>query len=188
MYKPEDLNKAYKTLKKGGVIIYPTDTIWGIGCDATNASAVERIYSIKDRNDRKQMLILVDNIDMIHSYVEYVPNITRTFIESADKPLSIIFPNAMNLPVSLVGEENTIGIRVVREDFCRALIEKLGKPIVSTSANMSGDPYPARFEQILEKIKESADYIVKWRQDENKHAAPSEIIKFSEKGEIIKIR
>ncbi len=188
MYKPEDLNNACEVLKKGGVIIYPTDTIWGIGCDATNSTAVERVYSIKDRNAKQKMLILVDNIDMIHSYVEYVPNITRNFIESADKPLSIIFPNAMNLPSSLVGEDYTIGIRVVRDEFCRALIQKLGKPVVSTSANTAGKPYPANYEQICEKIKKAADYIVKWRRDENKQATPSEIIKFGEKGEIIKIR
>ncbi len=188
MFDPEDLNKAYKTLEKGGVIIYPTDTIWGIGCDATNETAVERIFSIKDRKDKKQMLLLVSKTEMIHSYVEEVPQIAYTFIESAEAPLSIIFQGAKNLPPGLTGGDNTIGIRIAMDDFCKKLIEKLGKPIVSTSANAAGEPYPAKFNQISDHIKESVDYIVRWRQDENRKSTPSEIIKFGDKGEVIKIR
>lgn len=183
-----DLEKALETLKRGGTILYPTDTIWGIGCDATNNTAVMRVFEIKNREDTRQMLILVDDAGRIPDYVNNVPDIAYTFIESAERPLSIIFQDAKNLAPALIGHDHTIGIRVVRDDFCRELIKMLGSPIVSTSANVSGNPPPGNFSNISPVIKEEVDYIVTWRQDDDHQSLPSDIIRFGEEGEIIKIR
>jgi len=183
-----DLNQALETLKKGGTILYPTDTIWGIGCDATNNPAVIKIFDIKNREDTRQMLILIDDAVNIGNYVSKVPEIALNFIESAKRPLSIIFQKAKNLAPSLIGHDQTIGIRVVKDDFCRELIKRLGKPIVSTSANISGSPPPGSFSKIDQKIKDAVDYIVCWRQDDLTQSIPSDIIKFGKDGEIIKIR
>ncbi len=184
----EDLALALQTLKNSGTILYPTDTIWGIGCDATNNMAVMKIYDIKKREDKRQMLILVENASAIHEYVDSVPDLAFTFIKSAKKPLSIIFQNAKNLAPALIGDDRTIGIRVVRDDFCKELISMLGKPIVSTSANTSGSPPPVNYDSIDRNIKEEVDYVVKWRQDDTSQSSPSDIIKFGEEGEVIKIR
>lgn len=184
----DDLIKAMETLKKGGTILYPTDTIWGIGCDATNDAAVMKVFEIKNRKDTRQMLILIDDAANIKHYVKDVPDIAFNFIEAAERPLSIIFQNGMNLAPSLIGHDHTIGIRVVHDDFCRKLISRFGKPIVSTSANVSGHPPPGSFSKIDPKITDSVDFIVKWRQDDNYQSVPSDIIKFGEDGEIIKIR
>ncbi len=184
----DDLNAALETLKKGGTILYPTDTIWGIGCDATINSAVMRIFDIKNRADTRQMLILIDEAENIPDYVEKVPEIAFNFIESSRRPLSIIFQKAKNLAPALIGYDKTIGIRVVRDEFCRELIRNLGNPIVSTSANISGKPPPANFKEIDVKIREAVDYIVVRHQNEEKKSDPSDIIKFGEDGEIIKIR
>ncbi len=184
----DDLDLALETLKRGGTILYPTDTIWGIGCDATHNLAVMKIFDIKHREDTRQMLILIDDADNIRHYVEAVPEIAFTFIDSAKRPLSIIFQKSKNLAPSLIGHDNTIGIRVVQDDFCRKLIKKLGKPIVSTSANVSGSPPPGSFSKIDKEIKDAVDYVVKWRQNDLTRSAPSDIIKFGEDGEIIKIR
>ena len=184
----DDLDLALETLKRGGTILYPTDTIWGIGCDATHNLAVMKIFDIKNREDTRQMLILIDDAHNISHYVETVPDIAFTFIDSAKRPLSIIFQKAKNLAPSLIGQDKTVGIRVVQDDFCRELIKRLGNPIVSTSANVSGSPPPSSFIKIDQKIKDAVDYTVKWRQDDLKSSAPSDIIKFGEDGEIIKIR
>ena len=134
------------------------------------------------------MLILVENASAIHEYVDSVPDLAFTFIKSAKKPLSIIFQNAKNLAPALIGDDRTIGIRVARDDFCRELISMLGKPVVSTSANISGDPPPHNFSNVKQNIKDEVDYIVKWRQDDTSQSLPSDIIKFGEEGEVIKIR
>ncbi len=183
-----DLNLALETLQKGGTILYPTDTIWGIGCDATNNEAVKRVFEIKKREDTRQMLILIDDAANIFKYVDHVPEIAFTFIEAAKKPLSIIFQKAKNLAPSLIGHDQTIGIRVVKDDFCRELIKRFGKPIVSTSSNVSGNPPPVSFINIDQAITEAVDYIVKWRQGDLTRSVPSDIIKFGENEEIIKIR
>ena len=183
-----DLDRALETLKNGGTILYPTDTIWGIGCDATNNMAVMKIFDIKKRQDTRQMLILIDDAANIHNYVLNVPDIAFNFIESAQRPLSIIFQNATNLAASLIGNDKTIGIRVVQDNFCRELIRRFGKPIVSTSANISGNAPPGRFSSIDQQIKDAVDYIVLWRQNEPSQSSPSDIIKFGPDGEIVKIR
>lgn len=184
----DDLIMALETLHRGGTILYPTDTIWGVGCDATDDAAVRKVFRIKKREDTRQMLILIDDPANIVNYVKNVPDLAYSLIESAERPLSIIFQDAVNLAPSLIGADNTIGVRVVRDEFCRELIRRVGKPVVSTSANISGQPPPGDFDSIEQEIKDSVGYIVKWRQDDTTPSGPSDIIKFGEEGEIIKIR
>ena len=184
----DDLVSALETIKQGGTILYPTDTIWGIGCDATNNDAVKKVFDIKSREDTRQMLILLDEATNIGKYVDDVPDIAFTFIESAERPLSIIFQKAKNLAPSLIGIDNTVGIRIVKDEFCKVLIGRLGKPIVSTSANVSGTPPPANFSEIGQEIKNAVDYITRYRQDDKSIDTPSDIIKFTQEGEIVKIR
>jgi L-threonylcarbamoyladenylate synthase len=180
----EDLKKALEVLRNGGVILYPTDTIWGLGCDATNEEAVAKIYNIKKRSDSKSMLVLMENINLLERYVEEVPAIAYDLIEVTDKPMTIIYPGARNLAGNLIAQDGSIGIRITRENFTRQLIQRFRKPIVSTSANISGEPSPAIFEDISAEIKAAADYVVSYRQDDSMPASPSSIIKLGVGGEI----
>lgn len=184
----DDIKKACEILKNGGIILYPTDTIWGIGCDATNEDAVRRVYEIKQRSDSKSMLVLMDNPSKLQQYISEVPSIAWDLIELTDKPLTIIYSEAKNLAPNLLAEDGSIGIRITDELFSRELCKQFRKPIVSTSANISGTPSPAIFQEISEEIKQSVDYIVSYRQKENKKAAPSSIIKLDKKGNIEIIR
>lgn len=184
----QEIETTLQILRKGGVILYPTDTVWGLGCDATNADAVSRIYKIKERDDSKSMLVLLDTEEKLNHYVETVPEIAYDLLEMADKPLTVIYDNAVNLAKNLVAADGSIGIRVVKDNFCKKLIWKLKRPLVSTSANISGQPTPAIFSEISEEIKNSVDYIVNWRQNDNTKAAPSGIIKLGPKGEVKVIR
>ncbi len=183
-----DIIKAIEILQSGGIILYPTDTIWGIGCDATNVSAVEKIYKLKQRSDSKSMLVLVDMVYRIPQYIDSMPDIAWDLTELADKPLTIIYPNAKNLAKNLIAEDGSIGIRVSSDEFCQKLIQRFKKPIVSTSANISGEPSPSNFSEISGKIKESVDYIVEYRQNDFSKASPSGIIKLGLHGEIQIIR
>jgi L-threonylcarbamoyladenylate synthase len=178
----EDIKKALEILKNGGVILYPTDTVWGLGCDATNPEAVERIYKIKKREDNKNMLVLVDHSGRLDSYVREVPEIAWDLIEAALSPITLIYPGAKNLAKNLVDEDGSIGIRICNDEFCRELIKRLGKPLVSTSANISGEKTPAVFSEISEDIKDSVDFIVEWRQDDYMKRSPSSIIKLGDGG------
>lgn len=178
----EEIRKTLGILKNGGVILYPTDTIWGLGCDATNPEAVKRIYDIKKRADNKSMLVLLDDAGKIASYAD-VPDIALDLIEVADKPTTIIYPGAKRLAPNLIAEDGTIGIRITREEFTRSLIFRYNKPIVSTSANISGEPSPHFFGEISEEIKNAVDYIVDYRRNDHKPAAPSSIIKLGMGGE-----
>jgi L-threonylcarbamoyladenylate synthase len=178
----EDIKKALEVLRKGGVILYPTDTVWGLGCDATNPDAVGRIYKIKKREDSKSMLVLIDHNGRLASYVREVPEIAWELIEAAVTPLTIIYPGAKNLAKNLVAEDGSIGIRISDDEFCQELIKKFGKPLVSTSANISGEKTPAVFSEISEEIKESVDYVIEWRQDDYTKKPPSSIIKLGEGG------
>jgi len=178
----EDITKALEVLKKGGVILYPTDTVWGLGCDATNAEAVARIYAIKKREDSKSMLVLVDHNGRIESYVREVPEIAWEIIDAAVRPITIIYPGARNLAKNLIAEDGSIGIRISSDEFCGELIKKLGKPLVSSSANISGEKTPSGFSEISEEIKASVDYVVEWRQDDTVKNPPSSIIKLGEGG------
>lgn len=183
----EEIRKTEDILKKGGVILYPTDTIWGIGCDATNEKAVKRIYELKQREDNKSMLVLLDDAGKLASYAE-VPDVALELIEANDKPMTIIYPNAKKLAENLIGADNTIGIRITNEEFTKALIFRFRKPIVSTSANISGQPSPRFFAEISDEIKNAVDYIVDYRQKETTSCAPSSIIKLGMGGEIQIIR
>ena len=161
----EDLTKAAEILLHGGVILYPTDTIWGLGCDATNPEAVKRIYTIKHRSDIKSMLVLLDTEVRLQQYIKEVPEIAWELLDVADKPMTIIYPGAKNLAANLIAENGSIGIRIVKDEFCHKLIGKIRKPLVSTSANISGKLPPGLFHEIAEEIILSVDYVVKWKQD-----------------------
>jgi L-threonylcarbamoyladenylate synthase len=184
----EDVKAALAVLQKGGVILYPTDTIWGLGCDACNVDAVKRIYDIKNRVDSKSMLVLMENAALLERYIEEVPEIAYDLIELTDKPLTIIYDGAKNLAKNLVAEDGSIGIRLTTEQFSSDLIRRFKRPIVSTSANISGKPSPACFAEIDQEIIDSVDYVVKYRQDDNQKAVPSSIIKLGRGGEIKIIR
>lgn len=178
----EDLKKACDVLRKGGLILYPTDTIWGIGCDATNEEAVQRVYALKQRADNKAMLLLLGNEARLESYVQEVPEIAWSLIEVADRPLTLIYPGARNLAPNLIAEDGSVGIRITREEFSRRLCEQFRRPVVSTSANISGQPAPHTFQEIAEEIKQGVDYIVQYRQDDLTAAQPSSIIKLGAGG------
>ena len=182
----EEIKKACQVMREGGVILYPTDTIWGIGCDATNEEAVRRVYEIKQRADSKAMLVLVDSAVKVDFYVQDVPDVAWDLIELADKPLTIIYSGARNLASSLLAEDGSVGIRVTNEAFSKRLCQQFRKAIVSTSANVSGQPSPQNFSEISSEIKEAVDYIVNYRREETDKAKPSSIIKL-DKGGVIKI-
>ncbi len=184
----DDLKKATEVLKNGGIILYPTDTIWGIGCDATNPGAVKRIYEIKQREDSKSMLVLMENAALLERYVEEVPEVAWDLVEIASKPLTVIYPGAKNLAKNLVAEDGSIGIRFTKEKFTTQLLQRFRKPLVSTSANISGEKSPAFFDEISEEIKSQVDYVVKYRQDDYTAAQPSSIIKLGPGGQIDIIR
>lgn len=183
-----DIKKACEVLKSGGVILYPTDTVWGIGCDATNEEAVKRVYEIKQRSDSKSMLVLIENPAKLQQYLTEVPDIAWDLIELTEKPLTIIYDGAKNLAPNLVADDGSIGIRVTDDLFSRELCRQFRKPIVSTSANISGRPSPGKFSQIEKEIKESVDYVVTFRQKENTNAQPSGIVKLNKNGTIKVIR
>jgi len=177
-----EIDNAVKILSKGGTILYPTDTVWGIGCDATNARAISKIYKLKSRSEKKSLIILVDEIDKIQQYVEKVPRQVEDLINNYHKPLTIVFSNAKNLAKNLVSDDGTIAIRVVKHDFCKKLIHTFGKPIVSTSANVSGTPTPVVFREISEFIKSKVNYVVDIEQNNIQPASPSTVIKIDKNG------
>jgi len=184
----DDIKKALEVLKNGGVILYPTDTIWGIGCDATNETAVQRIYQIKKRADSKSMLVLMENPALLDRYVAEVPEIAWDLVEVATTPLTVIYPGAKNLAKNLVAEDGSVGIRFTKEAFTSQLLQRFRRPIVSTSANVSGEKSPAVFDEISEEIKSQVDYVVEYRQNDNTPGQPSSIIKLGPGGQIEIIR
>ena len=184
----EDIRAAVEVMNHGGLILYPTDTIWGIGCDATNAEAVKRVYEIKKRDDSKALITLVDSEAKIEFYVREVPDVAWDMIEIADKPLTLIYDGARNLAPNLLAEDGSVGIRVTNEAFSKELCFRFRKAIVSTSANISGEPSPAVFSEISEEIKSAVDYIVDFRREETGHPKPSSIIKLGKGGEVKIIR
>jgi len=184
----DEINKTVEVLKKGGVILYPTDTIWGIGCDATNQKAVNKIFKIKKRIEEKSLIILVDSPEQINSYVKNADDFALELVNSYNRPLTVIYPEAMNLAKGVAATDKTIGIRVVNDVFCKKIIEGLGKAIVSTSANISGYPPPIRFQQITEEIKNSVDYVVDLHRDRIRDIKASRIIRIKEKGDFEVVR
>ena len=178
----EDIKACLEVLKKGGIILYPTDTIWGIGCDATNEKAVRRIYQLKQREDSKSMLVLMENENLIPSYIETVPELAWQLMDASDSPLTLILPGAKNFALSLIADDGSIGIRITKEAFSSQLVKSLRKPLVSTSANISGHPSPANFSEISDQIKDGVDYVVEYRQDDYEKKQPSGIIKLDVSG------
>ena len=194
-YEREDLQEALKVLRNGGIIVYPTDTVWGIGCDATNAEAVRRIYALKQREDSKSMLVLLDSPAKLNYYIADIPDAAWALLEAVEeqspitnhqspisKPLTIIYPNARNLAPNLIAEDGSIGIRITSEPFSKALCEQLRHPIVSTSANISGHPSAPFFAEIEQAILEGADYVCRFRRDDDCPHEPSSIIKVNTDG------
>lgn len=184
----EIIDKTIEVLNRGGVILYPTDTVWGLGCDATNSEAVRRIYEIKRRADSKAMLCLTDAIGRVDYYFDRVPDIAWDLWEVADKPLTLILPRARNVAPELVAEDGTMGMRITHEKVSNAICARLKRPLVSTSANISGEPTARCFSQISEEIRQAVDYIVPLRQDEKENPSPSGIIKVGDGGLIQVIR
>ncbi|GHV20788.1 threonylcarbamoyl-AMP synthase [Clostridia bacterium] len=182
----EEIKKACDILKSGGVILYPTDTIWGIGCDATNPEAVKRIYAIKNRPDTKSMLVLLDSPAKLDYYVDELPCMALDLIDLSDKPLTIIYSGARNVAPDLIAPDGTLGIRITQEAFSKEICRRLKKPLVSTSANSSGQPSPSRFSEISDEIIQAVDYVVDYRREEIQKAIPSSIIQLG-KGGLIKI-
>ncbi|MBQ2918801.1 MAG: threonylcarbamoyl-AMP synthase [Bacteroidales bacterium] len=185
----EEMQKALEVLREGGVILYPTDTVWGIGCDATNPEAVAKVYAIKNREDSKSLVLLASDMDMICRYVREVPEMAVQLVEVNDKPMTIIYPGAVAgengcmkadrrlLAYNTVAADGTVGIRIPMMDFCQQLVSKLGRPIVSTSANISGEPTPKKFAEISEEIKSAVDYIVDSSLEKGSTGQSSSIIK-----------
>ena len=184
----QDLEKSVSFLENGGTILYPTDTVWGIGCDATNTKAVEKIFRIKNRIEAKSLIILLDHIDKLSTYIEKVPEITADLLASITNPVTIIYSNARRLAPNVVAPDGTIGIRIVKDDFCAELIHRFGKPIVSTSANISGETSPSGFSEISQHILDSVNYVVGYRQNDHEKHSPSPIIKIDLDGSIKIIR
>lgn len=183
-----EIEKALAVLKDGGVILYPTDTVWGLGCDATNEQAVAEINAIKGRAEDKSFIILLDTDHKIQSYVTEVPEVAYDLIEYAENPLTLVFPAAKNLAKNVINVDGSVGIRVAKHDFCEQLIQRFRKPITSTSANKSGAPTPAFFDEISEEIKSLVDYVVDWEQELKIIKKPSTIMKLAPGGQFSFIR
>lgn len=183
-----DINECCSVLEAGGLILYPTDTIWGIGCDPTNETAVNKIYNLKNRADNKAMIILIAGEKDIYNYVDRPGKIIFDHLSSAKKPTTVIYQHAKNLAQNLTGSDRTIAIRIIKDAFCEALIRQFKKPIVSTSANISGQPFPGNFMEIAPVIKNGVDYIVQHRRDDIMSSQPSSIIKLNNEGKIEVIR
>ena len=183
----DDIRDALKVLRAGGVILYPTDTIWGIGCDATNAEAVRKIYAIKQRAENKSLIILVNSAGMLTRYVDNPPEVALQMAELTESPLTIVYDRGRSLAEGVASADGSVGVRICADPFCDELITALRKPLVSTSANISGSSAPALFDEISEELKASVDYVCLWRQDDRSRAKASSVIRVSGNG-IVKIR
>lgn len=184
----QEIRNCIDVLRKGGTILYPTDTIWGIGCDATNARAVQKVFKIKKRMENKSLIVLLDRKENLSTYVEPIPDIALDLIGSVTSPLTIIYPNARNLAKNIIARDGTIAIRLVRFEFCYKLVRMFGKPVVSTSANISGQNSPLMFKSIREEIINQVDYAVNLFREEIRETKPSTIIKLKTNGEFEIIR
>ncbi len=188
MTQEQDIKNAIEAMKKGGVILYPTDTVWGIGCDATNAEAVKRVYEIKQRDDSKALICLVDSDARLQRYVRNVPDVAWQLIDCVDKPTTLILDGAVNLAPNLIAEDGSIGIRITKEAFSQELCFRFQKAIVSTSANISGEPAAQNYRDIDPRILEKVDYVCWTRRQEHQPHQPSSIIKLSADGQVVIIR
>ena len=192
MTREEDIKQAVETMRKGGVILYPTDTVWGIGCDATNAEALKRVYAIKQRDDSKALICLVDSDARMQRYFRNVPDVAWQLVdslkESDAKPTTLILDGAINLAENLIADDGSVGIRITNEPFSKELCFRFQKAIVSTSANISGEPAAQNYGDFDPRILEAVDYVCWSRRQEHKPHTPSSIIKLKENGEVIIIR
>jgi L-threonylcarbamoyladenylate synthase len=192
MTREEDIKNAVEVLRKGGVILYPTDTVWGIGCDATNAEAVKRVYEIKQRDDSKALICLVDSDARLQRYVRNVPDVAWQLLDSLkdsdSKPTTLILDGAINLAPNLIAEDGSIGMRITQESFSKELCYRFQKALVSTSANISGEPAAQNYQDIDPRILEAVDYVCWSRRQEHKPHQPSSIIRLKENGEVNIIR
>ena len=188
MKQEEDIRNAVEVLRRGGVILYPTDTVWGIGCDATNAEAVARVYQIKQRDDSKALICLVDSDARLQRYVRDVPNVAWDIMDLATKPTTVILDNAVNLAPNLVAEDGSIAMRITKEAFSHELCFRFQKPIVSTSANISGEEAAQNYSDIKQELIDAVDYVCWTRRQEHKPHTPSSIIKLGQNGEVSIIR
>ena len=188
MKQENDIKQAVEVLRKGGVILYPTDTVWGIGCDATNAEAVKRVYEIKQRDDSKALICLVDSDARLQRYVRNVPDVAWQLLDAVVRPTTLILDNAVNLASNLIAEDGSIGIRITQEPFSHELCYRFQKALVSTSANISGEPAAQNYRDIAPEILEAVDYVCFSRRQEHKPHTPSSIIKLTANGEVTVIR
>lgn len=180
----QEVEEVVRLLKEGKTILYPTDTVWGLGCDASNPEAVAKIFDVKQREDAKALIILIEDIGQLWDYVVNVPEIAWDMVEFAENPLTLVYPKGKNLAQNVMAEEGSIAIRLVKDEFCKQVIRKLRKPLVSTSANISGEVTPRFFNEVDEKIKSKVDYVVNWRREDKKTTSPSKIIKVGLQGEV----
>lgn len=182
----EEIDKAVEVLRRGGLILYPTDTVWGIGCDATNAEAVEKVYALKQSENKKGMIILLDTIDNLGRYYRRIPGVANDLFECADKPMTLILPGASGVAANLIPEEGTLAVRIPDHEFCKKLVRRLGRPLVSTSANISGEATPVGFVDIDVAIRDGVDLVVSPRYEGHPTRKPSSIILIGEGG-LVKI-
>ena len=178
----DEVAKAFKVIHDGGIILYPTDTIWGIGCDAANNEAVQKIYRLKQRDESKSMIILLDTANKLESYIQEVPVIAYDLIEYTEKPLTLVMPGAKNIAPSLIASDGSVGVRIVKHEFCQQLIQRLRRPLVSTSANISGKNSPQNFGQIDAEIINGVDYVVDLEQYDTSQKTPSTIMRLAPNG------
>lgn len=178
----KEIQAAEEEVILGNVILYPTDTVWGIGCDAENAEAVRKIFKIKEREESKSMILLMADLDMLKHYVEDVPAELEKLIENQERPTTYVLSGAQNLPQEVIAEDGSIAVRITKDEFSHRLVRQIGRPLVSTSANISGEGTAASFKDISEKIKERVDHVVRWRQEEDMEAKPSKIVKIEPNG------
>ncbi len=183
-----DIEQCLLVLRNGGVILYPTDTIWGIGCDATNANAVEKVFQVKERPDEKAMIVLVADEKDVLKYVANTDLRVFDYLHQNPKPVTVVFEGAIGLADNLIGKDGSVAIRISHDTFCKHLIKRFRKPIVSTSANFSGQPAARFFSEIQDEIKNGIDYIVKYRQDDNKIASPSLVVRWNKDATVTVLR
>lgn len=183
----EEIHKAYEVIKNGGIILYPTDTVWGIGCDATNPEAVKKIYELKKREESKSMIVLMNGERMIYNVFKDIPEVAWQILDLSEKPTTLILDNPRNVAPNIIGQDNTLAMRIVKEPFCFKLMERMKVPLVSTSANISGEPTPKSFKEISPAILQGVDYVVNLHRDKT-DGKPSTIIKLSANSEVKIIR
>lgn len=188
MKQEDDIRKAIEVMRKGGIILYPTDTVWGIGCDATNAEAVAKVYALKRRDDSKALICLVDSDDRLQRYVRNVPDVAWQLIDAVERPTTLILDGAVNLAGNLIAEDGSIGIRITKEPFSHELCYRFQKAVVSTSANISGEPAAQSYCDISQEILDGVDYICESRRQEHKPHVPSSIVKLGIDGQVKIIR